>query len=45
MTENQQEKEKEKDKTGGVIKSERPQLARHLKPLYIRAHIDGRLIS
>ena len=36
---------KEKDDIEGVIKFEKPQLARHLKPLYIRAYIDGRPIS
>ena len=41
----QQEEAEEKDNTEGVIKFERPQLVRHLKPLYIRAHIDGRSIS
>ena len=41
----QQEEAEEKDSTEGVIKFERLQQARHLKPLYIRAHIDGRPIS
>ena len=45
VTENQQAKSEAEDNPEGVIKFERPQLARHLKPLYIRAHIDGRPIS
>ena len=45
VTENQQGKNKEKDNNEGVIKLERSQLVRHLKPLYIRAHINRRPIS
>ena len=36
---------KEKDDTEEVIEFEKSQLVRHLKPLYIKAYIDGRLIS
>ena len=36
---------KEKDDTEEVIKFEKPQLERHLKPHYIKAYIDGRPIS
>ena len=41
----QQEEAGEKGDIEDIIKFERPQLARHLKPLYIKAHIDGRPIS
>ena len=37
--------QKEKDDTEEVIRFEKPQLARHLIPLYVRACIDGRPIS
>ena len=36
--------EKPNDK-GEVIKFEKPQLVRHLRPLYIKAYIDSRTIS